>query len=72
MPIERYCTLKDCPGGDGCVSTYRRPGQTCTYEYVASQYDSAHNWKGDGPPPAHWMAPDGVLVYRCLADFYDD
>lgn len=31
-----------------------------------------YQWKGEGPPPAHWYAPDGTKVYRSYEDYCDD
>jgi len=52
MPIERYCTVKDCPGGDGCTNKYRRAGDRCTMEYVAADMKPEFRWSGDEPPPS--------------------
>lgn len=70
MPVERYCTMKDCPGGEGCINEYRTPGDACTMEYVASAYSPAMRWKGDGPPPSRWMVGN-TLVYRSFSDYCD-
>lgn len=70
MPIERYCTNKGCPGGDGCTNEYRKKGEPCTMEYVASALPENFRWKGDDPPPHRWMA-DGTIVYRSFSDYCD-
>jgi len=31
-----------------------------------------YRWKGPGPAPARWTAPDGTVVYRSLFDYMDD
>lgn len=69
-PIERYCTNPGCPGGDGCTNKYRRPGSSCTMEYVAADYAPEFRWRGEGPPPRRWMA-GGTLVYRSYFDYCD-
>lgn len=69
MTIERYCTKEGCPGGEGCINSYRTPGQPCTMEYVAS--GGKYDWKGEGPPPSRWTAPDGTVVYRSYSDYCD-
>jgi hypothetical protein len=28
-----------------------------------------YQYKGDGPPPAYWYAPDGTKVFRSYADY---
>jgi hypothetical protein len=71
MAIERYCTEKGCPGGDGCTNMWRRPDIPCPFEYVASAMAPQFRWLGDEPPPASWWV-DGTKVYRSLADFHDD
>lgn len=71
MLIERYCTMKGCPGGEGCINEYRSPGDPCTMEYVASKTKPEWNWLGEGPPPARWRAADGTIVYRSFADYCD-
>jgi hypothetical protein len=68
MPIERYCTFKDCPGGDDCKNP--RPGRGCVYEYVAADLPENCRWKGEGPPPSRW-AGGGGIVYRSFADYCD-
>ena len=30
------------------------------------------SWKGEGPEPASWFAPDGTKVYRSYADYVMD
>lgn len=72
MSVERYCTKAGCPGGGGCINTWRKPDDQCTYEYVASKDRPQYNWKGEGNPPARWVALDGTHVYRSMADYYDD
>lgn len=71
MPVERYCTNPGCPGGDGCTNKYRRAGEDCTMEYVASKDNPKYNWKGEGNPPARWVASDGTIVYRSYSDYCD-
>lgn len=74
MPIERYCTEKNCLGGDGCTNFWRRPDSQCPFEYVAAPAGSPnakYNWLGDDPPPARWVAADGTHVYRSFADSCD-
>lgn len=74
MPIERYCTEKGCPGGDGCTNKWRQPGRPCTMEYVAAPEGSPEarfNWLGEGPPPSRWVASDGTHVYRSYSDYCD-
>ncbi len=71
MPIERYCTKPGCPGGDGCTNTYRKLGDSCTMEYVASDYKPEYNWRGEGPPPRRWTALDGTIIYRSYSDYCD-
>ena len=72
MPIDRYCTLKECREGGGCQSNPRPPaGTACVYEYVAAEYEEPHQWKGDDAPPKRWWS-SGTLVYRSMSDFYDD
>lgn len=71
--IERYCIEKGCAGGDLCKNKYRRPGESCTMEYVAAPEGTPaakFNWLGEGPPPRRWMA-EGTLVYRSYADYCD-
>lgn len=71
--IERYCTEKGCPGGDGCTNKYRRAGESCTMEYVAAHPDSPNarfNWMGEGPPPRRWNV-GGTIVYRSYSDYCD-
>jgi hypothetical protein len=34
--------------------------------------NSDYEWKGDGPKPASWYAPDGTKVYRSYEDYCDD
>ena len=73
MAIERYCTEKGCPGGDGCTNKFRRAGEPCTMEYVAAPLDSPQaqfNWLGEEPPPARWWV-NGTLVYRSFSDYCD-
>ena len=70
MPVERYCTMKGCPGGDGCTNEYRRKGESCTMEYVAAEYSPEMRWKGDDPPPSRWMVGN-TLVYRSFSDYCD-
>lgn len=71
MAIERYCTEKSCPGGDGCINKYKRAGEPCTMEYVASKQRPELNWTGEDPPPASWWV-NGTKVYRSYADYCDD
>lgn len=33
---------------------------------------SCYQWKGDGPLPPHWYAPDGAKIYRSYEDYCDD
>jgi hypothetical protein len=68
MSVERHCTMKSCPGGEGCINPHR--GEKCVMEYVASDYPEELRWKGDEPPPRRWWA-DGTLVYRSFADYCD-
>lgn len=70
MPIERYCTQKGCPGGDGCTNEHRKEGLPCTMEYVAANMEPEFRWKGDDPPPRRWIA-GGTLVYRSYSDYCD-
>lgn len=75
MPIDRYCILKECRDGGECVSKLRPAGKPCVYEYVRQpdgSPDAPYNWAGDDPPPKRWRMANGTVVYRCLADFYDD
>jgi hypothetical protein len=72
VPIERYCKEPDCPGGNGCTNKWRRVGEPCTMEYVASKDIPQYNWLGDGPPPHRWVAADGTHVYRSFSDYCDD
>lgn len=71
MPVERFCKKDGCPGGDGCINVWRTPGQPCTMEYVADPNRSQYNWRGEGPPPPRWTAPDGTIVYRSYSDYCD-
>lgn len=68
--IERYCIEKGCPGGDGCLNSYRKAEDSCPFEYVAQGRET--DWQGDGPPPRRWTSPSGVMVYRTYADYVDD
>lgn len=69
--IERYCTYKGCPGGDGCkVGRSDTEGKSCVYEYVAADLPEHLRWPGDGAPPSRWNA-GGVIVYRSFADYCD-
>jgi hypothetical protein len=73
MAIERYCTEKDCPGGEGCINKWRDWTRQCTMEYVASPPNSPgaqFNWLGDDPPPSRWMVGN-TMVYRTFADSCD-
>lgn len=69
MPIARYCTMEGCPGGDGCTNKWRKPGDSCTMEYVAA--GGKYDWPGDEPPPSRWRASDGTIVYRSFSDYCD-
>ena len=31
-----------------------------------------YRWRGEGPAPARWNAPDGTIVYRSYADMVAD
>lgn len=70
--IERYCTLKDCPGTNSCHHKgLAIRSLNCPYEYLAANYDPKHRWKGDGNPPRRWVALDGTVVYRSFSDYCD-
>lgn len=66
--IERYCTKKGCPGGDGCKNFFRSP-EGCAFEYVAAENKPEYRWTGEAPPPRSWQAPDGTIVYRSYSDY---
>lgn len=70
MAVERYCTEKGCPGGDGCTNMFRSP-DGCAFEYVAANSKPEYRWPGDGAPPRRWFAADGTMVYRSYADYCD-
>lgn len=71
MPIERYCILPECKGGENCIHDGQSTEGQCVYEYVASKDKPQFNWLGEEPPPSRWWA-DGTLVYRSFADYCDD
>lgn len=71
MPIDRYCTIKECRSGESvCMSKHRAPGKPCVYEYVAADMEPEFRWLGEGPPPARWMVGN-TMVYRTFADACD-
>lgn len=75
MSVEFYCTL-GCKSRESCSRRTkdvrsRNIDGNCTYAYDAQEYQPAHRWNKEGNPPRCWVALDGTLVYRCLADYYD-
>lgn len=66
--VSRYCTQPECLGGALCK---QQTPENCSYEYVAEKLEPHHRWRGEGPPPYRWRAPDGTMVYRTFADYCD-
>lgn len=69
---KRLLTLADCFVARAALAAPAQEVKPAPQKDPPAYDETIHGWKGEGPPPPRWTAPDGTIVYRSYGDYCDD